>query len=1006
MNTKSQRKRPIGLTLATAAALVSLVAAGNGVVGGVPNANAADETDLASLVNPFVGTASEGNAYPGSIVPFGMVQLSPDNANSYGNTSYNPNSNWVWGFSHRHINSAGCPAAGEILVTPSVTASPTTNRVSNAKKTGGTEEAHAGYYSVELNNDVKAELTTSTRVGFHRYTFPKTETANISFNVGQTLRDVGASEVSWVDNQTLEGWVSNGGFCGSTPQKQKVFFSAKFSRPAETIGTWAGNSGNRPGVETSSVDRGQNGAVATFDTTEEQEVQIAVGISFVGVDGARGNREAETESGAIGFDPAKEAAESAWNDQLAKISVTASDDARRIFYTQLYKALLSPTIGSDVDGRYFGMDHQVHKADGWTYYQTFSLWDTYRTQATLHGLIEKERATDIVRSMYQHRVEGGWFPRWSLGAIETNIMAGDPVSAWVAENFTMGTVPEDIADEMWAYLVENATTKPPAGVMSVGRQSAEFYIANKHIPFYPENEGGLGSQFEEYRHGGSSTMEFSISDAAIGAAAQRMGKADDAAVFLERGQNWRRLWNPAVELSGGFKGIVNGVRPNGQFQPVSEYTDVTRSGFHEATQWQYQWMANQDFVGLQSVMGGHDSLMERLNYYFDMNTLLQNPGRSPGRWAAGGSTYYTSIGYNPGNEPTIMNPWLYSAFGEPAGTSDVLAANLNRFPNTPGGGVGNDDLGTLGAWYVMAALGFQPVVPGSGMFAINAPRVEAATIRMDNGKTVEITADGSDESMPRYIQSLSLNGKEHGKTWFDIEDISEGGVLDFSLSTNRESKWGTEKSAWLPSASVPLVINPSAEVVSQAEFTAGEASTVALGTVSLPDGEDASEVGIAAKLVVGETEYPVEVTETDNGYSLELTATFADAGNLEGVLTLFPRNEAPRFAPEYFSAITKEIEIVVAEGELQVKATADTRCVAKKVTLAVTVANEDEAAVNVLLTSPYGEKSLSNVLPGKKASQAFSSRLGSIPAGEVIVKAESDGRVVELSVPFAEVSCQ
>ncbi|SIP95423.1 alpha-1,2-mannosidase, putative [Cellulosimicrobium aquatile] len=837
-----------GLALAVAPGTLLPAAAGAAPADeGTVTAAASD--DLTLEVNPFVGTESEGNAYPGATVPFGMVQLSPDNTNSYASTSYSTNAGRVWGFSHRHVNSAGCPAAGELLVTPDTSTTPRTSRSFIAiKDQKSTERASAGFYEVTLANDVRAELTATTRVGAHRYTFPASTTSHLSFNVGQTLRDAGASSVTWVDDRTLEGWVDNGGFCGGTPDKQRYFFSATFDRPVASSGTWGTDARYVAGSTTSEVAGGNNGAVAVFDTTTDRDVEVSVGVSFVSVDGARANREAEAtdEGGQVAFDTVREEARDAWNAELGRAAIDASPDQRRIFYTQLYKTLLSPTIGSDVDGRYRGMDLEVHQADGWDYYQNFSLWDTYRTQATLHALLLPERAQDIVRSMYQHRVEGGWLPRWSLGALETNIMAGDPVTPWLAENFALGTVPDDIADELWDYLVENATTTPPDDVASVGRRSTEFYAEHGHVPFYPENEGGLGGQFEEYRHGGSATLELALADASLGAAAERTGREGSQA-FLDKGRNWRNLWNPDVQLSGGFQGMVNAKRPTGDFVTLPELTDVTRSGFHEGVPWQYQWMVPQDVTGLQEVMGGEGGFVERLDYYFDQPALAANPGVSPSTWAKGGSSYYTTIRYNPGNEPTIMNAWLYGYVGQPWKTNDVLAANLNRFPDTPGGGVGNDDLGTLAAWYVMASLGFEPVMPGSGILALNAPKVQAATLTTDAGATLRIDAAGANEKLPSYVAGLEVDGVAHTAAWLDVAALQDGGTLDFDLSdTSAGLTWGTAAADRIPSVSAvappaPVEVEASARCLGGRAFVAVRATSTADApvdvTLTTPFGE-------------------------------------------------------------------------------------------------------------------------------------------------------------------------
>lgn len=915
--TRGTARRAVGAALAAILGVGALPAA-------FPAAAEAAEVDYAALVNPFVGTESEGNAYPGATRPFGMVQPSPDNTNSYASTSYSFDDRQVWGFSQRHVNSAGCPAAGELLVTPTTTEVPRTDREFLA--IAGDEVAEAGYYAVTLDNQVRTELTATERTAVHRYAFPATETANLSFNLGQTLRDAGASSATWVDDRTLEGWIDNGGFCGGTDE-QRYFFSLTFDQAPVEHGTWGADAAYQAGSESSDSAGGSNGAVAVFDTTADQTVEVSIGVSFVDVEGARANRVAEL-AGGLDFDAVRAQANDAWNAMLGRVAITASEDLQRIFYTQLYKALLSPTIGSDVDGRYRGMDGAVHLADGWTYHQTFSLWDTYRTQATLHGIVAPEIAGDIVRSMYQHRVEGGWLPRWSLGGVETNIMAGDPVSAWLAENFTLGTVPDGIHDELWGYLIENATTAPPEGVDSVGRQSAEFYIANGHIPYYPEDEPGLGQQFEEYRHGGSSTMEFAVSDAAIGAAAQRMGDDETAATFLERGQSWQRLWNPDVELSGGFQGLVNAVTPEGEFVTTPEIAPVQQTGFHEGVPWQYQWMANQDFAGLQEVMGGTDAFLDRLDSYFDMDALQAAPGQRPASWDPGGSSYYTSIGYNPGNEPTIMNPWLYASAGEPTHVDDVLAANLNLFPNTPGGGVGNDDLGTLASWYVMASIGIQPVVPGSGMLALNAPRVQQAVVTLgEAGDTVTITAPGATESTPSHIAGVTVGGEAHSETWIDVEQLQAGDDIAFSLTQDdAATTWGTARADWLPSVADPLRATADVAVqeptVTEDVATSVELAAVTLADASTSEGATAAvatsvdEIEVAATLDLAGEQVPVTATRDGDRWVLSTTVTLPEPGTVEGTLTVSSPTESPRFAPEVVAPVTTPVSIaVVAAAE-------------------------------------------------------------------------------------------
>ncbi len=911
------RWRKIVAPAASGALLLAAVAVPAAPATAAPAAPAAQES-LSSFVNPFVGTESEGNAYPGATVPFGMVQLSPNNTNSYASTSYSKNAGRVWGFSHRNINSAGCPAAGEVLVTPTTTATPATTRAFlRIKDQASTEKAQAGSYEVQLQNDVKAELTATTRTGVHRYTFPATGTANLSFNVGQSLNKTDASSVRWVDDRTLEGTMTTGGFCWDDGARTTYHFSARFDRAPQQTGVWNGSGAVTWGSAARETASGNNGAVARFDTTSDRDVEVSIGVSFVDVEGARANRTQEVSAAGGTFDSVKQAAHRAWDERLSAATIQASTQAKRVFYTQLYKSFLSPTIGSDVDGRYRGMDGKVHEAKGWDYHQTFSLWDTYRTQAALHALFAPKEAQDIVRSMERHRVEGGWLPRWSLGANETNVMAGDPVSAWVAENFAFGTVPEDIADSLWGHLIENATTTPPAGVATVGRRSADFWIKNGHIPFYSEREPGLGQQFEEYRHGGSASMEFAVSDASIGNAAARTGR-DGGEAFRERGTNWQRLWNPDVKLTGGFTGMVNAVRPDGTFVSVPEKSTVLDSGFHEGTAWQYQWMAMQDVEGLQKKMGGREEFLKRLDYYFSMNDLKAKPGATPAGWARGGSDYYSSIGYNPGNEPTIMNPWLYNAVGQPAKVNDVLAANLNRFPDTPGGGVGNDDLGTLSSWYVMATLGFQPVTPGSGLLALNSPRVEAATLRLGD-KSVTITAAGAHESLPRYTRSLSVDGAKHEATWIDVNDLRRATSLNYELSATADGlSWGTARDAWLPSTSAPLKADVTASVKASQDVHLKKATEHTLGTVSAVRSAGTSGAGeaiaswrlpVRATLTVDGQPVPVRAVAKGDAWELVASLPALKGGKHQAVLTVRQADGVDRWAPEVFAPVTTSFQL-------------------------------------------------------------------------------------------------
>lgn len=377
---------------------------------------------LTDLVNPFIGTANEGNTYPGAAVPFGMVQLSPDTGH---NTGYDHADTRIRGFSAVHLSGVGCRIGGDLPVLPTTGDITATDNARYAVPFRHTDEAAGpGYYRVGLGNGVRAELTASRRTGVQRYTFPATDRANVLLNAGQALHRNRASAVEILDDRTIRTSITGSGFCQAT-EPYTVHTLTRFDRPFTAYGTWQGATVT-DGSTRAAATTGRSGAWVRFDTRGDRTVEATTALSYVDARGAARNLRAE---GGRSFSRVRQAARAAWEDRLHDVRAHGGDRTlRRTFYSSLYRSFLAPNTGSDTDGRYRGWDGRVHRARGFTYYQNWSLWDTYRTQAQLLALLAPRESRDMALSVLRVGEEGGWLPKWGYGTVETNIMTGDPVT--------------------------------------------------------------------------------------------------------------------------------------------------------------------------------------------------------------------------------------------------------------------------------------------------------------------------------------------------------------------------------------------------------------------------------------------------------------------------------------------------------------------------------------------------------------------------------------------------
>ena len=906
------------VTAGFAASLLAASALSGGVLGTTP-AIAAPPTDPTALVKPFVGTQNFGNTFPGVSAPFGMVQVSPDTG---GQGGYDYLQNSIYGFSQTHLSGVGCNVAGELPIMPTTGAvSSVDPNVYRSEYSHADEQATPGYYRVGLSKyGVNAELTATERTGWQRYMFPVTGAANVLFNTGKANQNVFDSEVHVVGNRTIEGRVRAGNFCAGKDQ-HTVYFTATFDRPFTAYGTWRGAT---PAAGTrDAAGAGGNGAWASFDATTDRDVVVKVGLSYTGVDGARKNLAAETAD-SYDFDATRTRLHDTWVEQLNAIKVGGgTQDRQSVFYTALYHALLHPNLAGDVDGRYTGFDNTVHTATGYTPRQNLSLWDTYRPQNQLLELLEPQVARDVALSVVASGRDGGWLPRWALANSETNIMTGDPVTPFLVEAWSKGLL-TGYEREAYALLKKNATSTPPVDSPNNGRSGVNYYAARGYIPSGLElgtdcaHKGGDN----DCNHPASATLEYSAADAALALMADGLGYRADARMFAGRGQWYRNLWDSSI----------------GQFRPrtvqgtwMTPYDPVAASyQFHEGGAYQYQWLAPQDPAGLVELMGGRRATERRLDSFFVYDKLLIDPaGTVRNDWITHPYDYYGKATYNPNNEPDLLAPYLYLWAGTPSKAATVVRAAMTLFTTGPDGMTGNDDLGTMSAWYVFSSLGLYPTMSGGDFLALSSPQFESATIQIGRyakrqGGTLTITAPGASDGN-RYVRTVSLDGRGVRKTWLDWDAVAHGGRLAHTLGT-APSSWGTAKGSEPPS-----INDAPGDRRKHVDASLRQASAV------VPTGAAAQTATLTLD-VLGQApdELPVRVTPTvPTGWTVTATPhspVVIDSGGLPvqksvALVVTVPGGTAPGSYPVRVTVAARGANTVTREATIEVRTAAT--CAAK-----------------------------------------------------------------------------
>jgi predicted alpha-1,2-mannosidase len=768
---------------------------------GAPPATAAD---LAGHVDTFAGTQpgsaafGGGRNFPGAALPFGMVQWSPDTTPSKPNSAaYDHRDDHLSGFSLTHLSGAGCGLYGDFPFLPTTEplsaspAKPGSSELLGNFQPGlshSSETASPGFYSTRLNpvggGAIGVDLTATTRTGMGRFTFPTNPESSILINAGGSAEPDDFAAVS-IDPAAREvsGAASSGHFCAQRP-RYKVYFAAVFNRPFQSYGTWRRGTLNPAGVAAEDSQgpvadprsTAQAGAYVGFDTGGDPVVTVRVGISFVSVAGARANLAAE--SGNASFATIASRARRRWDQALGRIRVSGGSPTQiDTFYTALYHAFLAPRTFNDVDGAYPGMDGLVHQVHGRTQYADFSGWDIYRSEVQLLAMLAPKRADDMMRSLLADAAQSGCLPRWSYANAQSMTMVGDSADPILASAAAFGATGFDGAAAL-AAMVRGATEPcHSANGEYVERQGLAEYQALGYVPFDSDtrvaNADSISGSPEAVWASASTSLEYAIDDFAIAQFAAR-SQHDRGAyrTFIRRSANWRKLYDPAG-------GLVEPRYASGAFP--DPYGSLSGQGFAEGDSPQYTWMVPQDPAGLARAMGGAAKAAARLHHFL--------------RVLNGGQAAARSDHALLGNEPTLQTPWLYDWMGRPFLTQEAVRRALTLYRPAPDGYPGNDDLGTLSAWYVFGALGLYPEVPGVGVLAISGPLFRQAEIRLPHRKRVRIATAGRG----LYVQSLRFDGGSYDRPWTTYCSLARGADLNFKMGRRPNRRWGAGAAAAPPS---------------------------------------------------------------------------------------------------------------------------------------------------------------------------------------------------------------
>lgn len=734
-------------------------------------------------VNPLIGTQRMGHTFPGATVPFGSVQLSPDTdqqpyliGGKYNKDTYKYCAGYQYddptivGFSHTHFSGTGHSDLGDFLVMPTVGALQLEPGTAEDPKSGFrskfshmNERAEPNYYSVKLEDDgIQAEMTTTTRVGVHRYTFPESKDAHIVLDLMHGIYNYEGKNV-WTfarveGDRTIVGYRQTNGWA----RTRTVYFAMQFSKPFKQYGFknfgdqkykgfWRkfDQTNNFPEMAGEEIR-----AHFDFETSANEQIVLKFSLSPVSTDGAMRNLKTETPD--WNFDAIKKAGQDEWNRELGKVAATSSSKEELTnFYTSLYHTYLSPTVYMDVDGGYKGLDQNIHRANGFTNYTTFSLWDTFRALHPLFNIVQPKRNRDMINSMLAHYDQSAhkMLPVWSHYANENWCMIGYHSVSVIADAVIKGNITG--IDARRALDAAVTTAKVPY-FDGVGEYMRLGYV--------PEDKSGSSV---------SKTLEYAYDDWCIAQMAKKLGRKDVYEEFSKRSENWRNVF----DAESGF------MRPkmsDGKFRKDFDALKTDNQGFIEGNAWNYSLFVPHDPKGLAETLGGKAKFENYLDELFTMHLPDEFFAETEDITREG------IIGnYVHGNEPSHHVAYLYNWTASPHKTQERVRMIMKaKYRPTPDGLSGNDDCGQMSAWYVFSALGFYPVAPGSDRYELGSPVIDSAVIKLENGKSLKIEAvNQSPDNV--YVSKVTLNGRVLNRSYITHVEILQGGTMKFYMA--RES---------------------------------------------------------------------------------------------------------------------------------------------------------------------------------------------------------------------------
>ena len=699
-------------------------------------AQPAADDDLTRYVDPKIGTGGHGHVFVGANVPFGLVQLGPTSIPQEWDwtSGYHESDSTVIGFSHTHLSGTGIgdlfdvtvmPVVGEVTCARGMADDPASGMWSYADRTK--EVVRPGYYSVPLvRYGITAEMTATSRVGFHRYTFPAADDAAVIFDLenGGCWDKATETHIEPSGDSRLVGWRYSSGWA----KDQRVWFVAEFSRPFASF-----------------EQVGEHYARVNFDTTEGGQLMLKVALSPVSVEGAEANLAAELPG--WDFDATAAAAAAAWNAQLAKVKITTSDEtAKRIFYTGLYHTMVAPSEFCDVNGDYRGADGAVHRNPGHTTYTTFSLWDTYRAAMPLMTILHPDRMPDIVNTMLAIADEQGRLPVWHLWGNETDCMVGNPGIPVVADAIVKG-------------------------IGGFDRERA--FEAIRRTAMNPDRGNGLRMKYgyipcDLFNEAVAYDMEYALADGAAARAAEALGREEDARYFTERSHSYRNYFDPSTGFMRGRDSRRGWRTPFNPFASTHRADD-----YCEGNAWQYTWLVPHDVAGLEACFGSRARMIGKLDSLFTVSSVVEGAETSPDISGLIGQ-------YAHGNEPSHHILYLYTMLGQPWKTAEKVREVLTTlYHDQPDGLSGNEDVGQMSAWYILSSLGMYEVEPAGGRYWFGSPLFDRAEIAVPGGTFTIVAENNSSEN--KYIRRVWLNGRPWTKPWIGHAEVMAGGELRFEM---------------------------------------------------------------------------------------------------------------------------------------------------------------------------------------------------------------------------------